>query len=393
MKETIRKILKEELGVPKGIINSAKLLYEKIISNLENFQEIEKNEFSLEIDEDFTFADFKIDQVKLDIQVIEHSHFNHISTIALQVETQGRIVEPKIKIKFKIIPKLNIKIILGAPENNWDYQDVKTFLESDRIEFIRSLSHELKHSYDHFKKPEETPLGFAEYRSYSEFNPDLPPLNQFLMNLYYTHSFESLVRPSELASVIDVQNIKQSDFLNFLTSDKTFKKLKEIQSFSYDNLKKELRDYLPKINEILMDLDEDVNISDDKKIDRMLNIFLVTLQNVKSKSLFGMLVSNPFEALFQQFRGSKDEYFRNSLKKIHRFKNADSFFEYYEKFFNFVSTKMIKKLGKLYAMSKVNESIIDWEKYHKVVNPKYQGFVKESKFFKAKNSGKPKKKS
>ena len=49
---------------------------------------------------------------------------------------------------------------------------------------------------------------------------------------------------------------------------------------------------------------------------------------------------------------------------------------------------MIKKISKLYAM--LNESIVDWEMYHKVVKPKYQGFVKESKFFKVKNNGKSK---
>jgi hypothetical protein len=40
-----------------------------------------------------------------------------------------------------------------------------------------------------------------------------------------------------------------------------------------------------------------------------------------------------------------------------------------------------------YAMAKkdnTNESIENWEAYHKVVKPKYTEFVKESKYFKTK---------
>jgi hypothetical protein len=47
----------------------------------------------------------------------------------------------------------------------------------------------------------------------------------------------------------------------------------------------------------------------------------------------------------------------------------------------------MKKLSKLYAMAKkdnTNESIENWEVYHKVVKPKYTEFVKESKYFKTK---------
>lgn len=93
------------------------------------------------------------------------------------------------------------------------------------------------------------------------------------------------------------------------------------------------------------------------------------------------------EAITGKIHPNKQKYFTQFIKKLNKFKNGQQFLEYQEKYFKFVTTKIMKKLSKLYDMTKkdnTNESIVNWEAYHKVVKPKYDTFVKESKYFKTK---------
>jgi len=205
--------------------------------------------------------------------------------------------------------------------------------------------------------------------------------------MYFVTVTENLVRPSELASIIDVEQVSRKDFLNFLTSNYTYKMLKEINYFSVEKFKKDLLEYLPMIEEILEELNVPTNISDDEKINKFLDIFLITVKNAKASELSGMLISNFMEAVTGKIHPNKEKYFTQFIKKLNKFKNGQQFLEYQEKYFKFVTTKVMKKLSKLYAMTKkdnTNESIVNWESYHKVVKPKYTEFVKESKYFKTK---------
>jgi hypothetical protein len=69
------------------------------------------------------------------------------------------------------------------------------------------------------------------------------------------------------------------------------------------------------------------------------------------------------------FKGKKDEFYTKYVRKLMRFdEDYKKYFEYEQKMFNFVATKMIKKISKVYAMTKddTNESNINWELWQKV---------------------------
>ena len=95
--------------------------------------------------------------------------------------------------------------------------------------------------------------------------------------------------------------------------------------------------------------------------------------------------------MFMGFSGDKNDFFNNYLSKLSKFQgNFKKYFEYEEKMFKFVASKMIKKISKIYAMTKndTNESIIDWELWQKL-NGKKQEIVTEFSFLKESNGRLP----
>lgn len=387
MRNRIKELLQEALGVPSGIVDSAKKIFTNLSTQVENVDEDSRDsEYDFEIEEDITISDVTFDGVNFTIKCSKNDYYGYIVIAGYNLATRGKKSDVSPIIHYEIPTTLNIEMMLVVP-SDFTFNDIKELFKTEKTEIIRSLTHELKHSFDHVKKPFEKPSESAKYSVYSKFRPGFEPINRLLHYMYFVTLAESLVRPSELASIIDVENISQRDFLKFLTSNSTYQRLKEINSFSVDKLKEELMEYIPGITEILEGLDEPSNISDDEKINRFLEIFLITLKNAKGRELYDMLVSGFMERMTGNIHPNKQKYFDQFIKKLEKFKNAQQFLEYQEKYFKFVTTKVMKKLSKLYAMAKkdnTNESIENWEAYHKVVKPKYTEFVKESKYFKTK---------
>jgi hypothetical protein len=387
MKNRIKELLQEALGVPLGIVDSAKKIFKNLLTQVENVDKDSRDsEYVFEIEEDITISDVTFDGVNFTIKCHEDDDYGSMVIAGYNVTTRGKKSDVSPIIRYEIPTTLSMEIMLLVP-SDFTFNDIIKLFKTEKTEIIKSLTHELKHSYDHVKKPFEHPSKSAEYSVYSNLRLGLEPINRLLHYMYFVTLTESLVRPSELSSIIDIENISQRDFLKFLTSNSTYQKLKEINSFSVDKLKEELMGYIPEITQILEQLNEPTNISDDKKINRFLDVFLMTLKNAKARELYDMLVSNFMEMVTGNIHPNKQKYFEQFIKKLEKFKNAQQFLEYQEKYFKFVTTKVMKKLSKLYAMAKkdnTNESIENWEAYHKVVKPKYTEFVKESKYFKTK---------
>jgi hypothetical protein len=387
MKNRIKELLQEALGVPLGIVDSAKKIFKNLLTQVENVDKDSRDsEYVFEIEEDITISDVTFDGVNFTIKCHEDDDYGSMVIAGYNVTTRGKKSDVSPIIRYEIPTTLSMEIMLLVP-SDFTFNDIIELFKTEKTEIIKSLTHELKHSYDHVKKPFEHPSKSAEYSVYSNLRLGLEPINRLLHYMYFVTLTESLVRPSELSSIIDIENISQRDFLKFLTSNSTYQKLKEINSFSVDKLKEELMGYIPEITQILEQLNEPTNISDDKKINRFLDVFLMTLKNAKARELYDMLVSNFMEMVTGNIHPNKQKYFEQFIKKLEKFKNAQQFLEYQEKYFKFVTTKVMKKLSKLYAMAKkdnTNESIENWEAYHKVVKPKYTEFVKESKYFKTK---------
>ena len=82
------------------------------------------------------------------------------------------------------------------------------------------------------------------------------------------------------------------------------------------------------------------------------------------------MTSNILEKMLG-LQGEKQRRLKKFIRKIQRFKNTEDFFRNEEKLFKFVANKMIKKISKLYAMTKSkNESIKEWDLYHELTKTK-----------------------
>jgi hypothetical protein len=186
---------------------------------------------------------------------------------------------------------------------------------------------------------------------------------------------ENLVRPSEFAGAIDAAGITKKEFYNFLMDNRTYKRLVEIRDFTYDKLKEELKNDMSKILEVFKANDIDyLGLSEDQIIDKTLKLFFINLKNWKAEMFHRLLSTNFIESLMG-FSNEKEKFFRKYINNLEKFgDNYSKYFEYEEKMFNFVATKMIKKIGKLYDMTKnvKTESIINWELWQKIKgeNPK-----------------------
>ena len=385
MKELIRKILKEELGVPDNIVNVANQIFDNILSNVkdnETIEELDNKEFIFK--DNFQIADLKFKKVEFSFDFRINHEDDNIQIAGMATGGTFKITK-KFKIKSTIDKNsFNLKFIIFVPETSTG-KDVKDYMTKEKVEFISSLTHELKHRYDDFKKPKTSLTARGEYQTYSSNGfGDITPINKFFHQLYFTHSIENLVRPSEFAGAIEAAGITKKGFYEFLTNYRTYKELKGIYNFTYEGLRESLIDYIPNIKKLfdINDIEYD-GLSNDEIIDKTLSLVLLNIKQWNAQSIHKLLIISPIE-MFMGFSGDKNDFFNNYLKKLSKFEgNFKKYFEYEEKMFKFVASKMIKKISKIYAMTKndTNESIINWELWQKL-NGNKQEIVTEFSFLK-----------
>jgi hypothetical protein len=391
MRELIRQILTEDVGVPKNIVNVANQIYNEVIDHIDDDEPIE----NFDNVDTYIRGKFKIGDLKFkNVTYMFEFHVNNVDDevgIAGMATAGGFKVTKKFKLKSTVDNNIfNIKFVIFAPPNATG-KDIKDYMKKEKIEFVSSISHELKHRYDDYKKPKTSLTDRAEYSSYvnNRFG-DIDPINQFIHNLYFIHSIENLVRPSEVAGALDAGEITKKGFYNFLTNSKVFKQLKEIQNFTYEGFRQDLMNYVDKIKVLFENSDvEYEGLTDEQIVDKTLDLLLLNLKGWKAESTHRLLLKNPFE-IITGFSGKKNKFFNNYLNKLSKYDgNYKQYFEHEAKMFNFVATKMIKKISKLYAMTKseTNESIINWELWHKIHGTE-QKIVTEFSYLKQNNKQK-----
>lgn len=389
MRDKIKKLLREALGVPEGILDAANNLYDIILHEfIDEDSESKEDEYEFDIDEKFTIGknnDYTINGFIFKVVVEEYDHIDKLFILAFGFGNRHQIEVNK-GIRLVNVPshKIHLMCKIAVPESGWEFNDILELFETRKEDIISSLAHELKHAYDAHKKQKISPYNTAMYHAYSNTRTGLPPIDKFVNNLYFIHSIESLVRPSEIGSIMKQRGVKQKEFLDFLTNNDIYKKLKAISNFSVDDLREELKEYISQINKILEILELPTDISDEDKVEKMLDITYKTLINVKGQSIFN-ITTNPMEKMISIIDSDKKEFIDKMINTINRFPTYKEFFDYEEKMFRFTSKKIIKKISKLYAMTDVNEtSIKEWDLYQQTNKNRFEGFVKESKYIKKK---------
>jgi hypothetical protein len=366
---SIKKVLLERLGVPEGILETAEKLYDDIIRELSQntFDENEK-EYEFDFNVNYKISDLDIDSVKVYFEINKWNNTSKKDYVILGFATPFESTSYNDSEKLTIVTSFDefiVKFKFLVPQD-WKFEELVNLIKKNKLDILNSLSHELMHAYDSHKSGYDDASERANYQAAQSVSFGIEPIDKFLHLLYFTHAAENVVRPTEIAMAIKSGKVSQKNFLNFLKDNSTYKMLDEARNFSYEKLKNELKDFIPDIDRIGQKMNHDMGSNDEEKIDEILRIVYVNLINNKAQSYVDLMTSNIIEKMLG-LQGKKGEYFQKFLKKIQKFNNTKDFFVNEEKLFKFVANNMIKKISKLYDMTKSdNKSIKDWDLYHKV---------------------------
>jgi plasmid maintenance system antidote protein VapI len=162
--------------------------------------------------------------------------------------------------------------------------------------------------------------------------------------------------------------VEKDKFVDFITSQEVYKKFKSISNLTFDDLIEDMRNHMPRINEILNEVGEGgLYDNDEDKIKRVLELLYINLGNHIIKGYHELLTENFMENLFG-FSGDKKELFENFIKTVTKYKSDPiKFYEYEIDRMRKISTKMIKKISKVFGLiDDKNKSIKDWDLHTKI---------------------------
>ena len=365
--EQYKFLLKEASGVPENITNVASQIYNQLIKDLKNDEQLIK---------DFNNTKFKIvGNFEVGDITFKDSYINLSLTVGGdEIEYFGFAVNPKDYQYFtkdlKLRPKNEIlPIIVDVSfmvSDNTTIKDFKNHLITSESKYVPTLSHEIKHIYDFIKNPNPNIGSMANYVTNTSMSVD--EFEEFFFNLYYIENAENLVRPTEIMAQIEKLGITKKDFLTFITSNEVVTQLKKIQSFSFENLyntilkerleknknRKELNhatlEYVPlppkKESEVIEklnnDLDEIFQINKRKRIES----FILVLEEMFDT-----------KEISEEYKQNAIEKFKNDTNNLFG-GNYANFYKAAEKLMKNKSTEVLRKIYGLYALVKDNPNNI-----------------------------------
>lgn len=384
------KLITEAVGVPEGIIQAGETLYEIVSNELKKINSKEE-EYEFNIFENIIVSDITFTKINIKIMVEEIDEYDGKPLIASMGARNTFRFDEGVMLQFNHISRtINLQINFIVSKD-WDETELyQTFIE-DEIKTKSIMSHEVMHRFQKQKQRNELIGRTADYQAYSsgKLNFGIPVLDKFMRFSYFIQTAENVVRAPEIASRMIQKGIKKEDFLDFINNDEVFVELKEIRDFSYDYLIGKLYDEMKYVDRLLEHIDEDpTQMSDEEKIKSVLELVYVNLANLKSdifdnyfytaseklRNLFGDNNKN----LFGDNKNLNKEKVRNNFNNhITKYRNREmDFFKDECERFNYVSTKLMKKISKIYSLipdekGQTNESILDWELHQKLMEKRY----------------------
>jgi hypothetical protein len=354
----IKRPLVERLGVPEGILDIAEEIYPEILLSIGNNDTVGMLEnSSMYVKGNFNINDFNFNRILFNYKIFEG---DDLEIIGMSQSTNSKLTD---KYKLKTVPNdgmVELTIFISGPKSIKGL-NIKELFEENKKTVISSLSHELKHSYDDYKDS----LGDVQLRSnyevYTKERFGVRPIDSFLERLYFTSSIESLVRPTEVASLLKMGNITKKGFYDFIKNDRTYKLLTELSKFNIEDWRNEIKEYIPEIIKFFKSNGvEGVDVLDeDEIVDEFLRVCYYNIKNWKVEQTYNIFLNREIERLIG-FMPEKEQMFRKHLNKINRF--GDDYKKYYEyeaKTIRYVADNLRKKIAKLFDMAKdeKNESI------------------------------------
>lgn len=385
-------LIKEAVGVPENIIQEGKKLYEIVASKLKSITSTK---------EEYLFKNIEID---LTISDVNFTHLNFLVYVNVLEDYEG--VEPVIaamgvgnEFNFDeaIMMQINaetstidLQIQFVAPDG-WQPNDLYMVFIEQKIHNTSIMAHELMHRFRRSKKTKGLAGDTADYQAYAsgKLNFGIPIISEFMRYSYFIQNEESVVRPTEVASRMIQKGITREKFYEFITQDETIKELKKIQNFSFEYLIQSLKDQMDRVFALLEYAGENPKEnSPEENIKMVLELVYINLANLKMEFFENFILSRE-ETMFSKM-GSFSQLFggrqpsENKTKLLNKYRNHVTKYENKEmdffkdecERFNYVATKLIKRISKVYSLipdekEQTNESILDWELHQKLMEKKY----------------------
>jgi hypothetical protein len=366
----MRQRIKEAVGVPANIEIVAQNLYNDIAKKLKNKEigpeDVVKFKF-INKDGRYSFADFNPNFITVEFGLGTYSGdaIDNITGNKITgglVHSMGFSKESKLNDVFDLVSVdtdggIELNIDYAQPENDdeWSGDKILNTMKNNADNTVSSLAHELKHAYDNYKKPVEKLVDRSNYAGFQRARSGVRPMDQFMFNMYFINQIENLVRPTEsYVEMVSNGVVTKEQFLKFLLNSKTYKTLVKMRDYSFDDLKNELKEYEPQIDEYL---DNTVNNYDsssmdiDEKVNYFLKIFAIKISQKVHEVRKNMLTPNIFQMLFGGGNPDANNFLESTLGDLTKMmENPNKF--YYTSIENMkkIAIKMMKKLSKLYSL-------------------------------------------
>jgi hypothetical protein len=390
------KFINEALGVPEKILDAAEVLFDIVANNIKSINQKE-NEYGFRGKLDFELGGKKkiiIDSYELHVEVEELDGYDGEVMITSMGMAQSFKFDRKVMMK-RIEPSSTAEVsITYGVSGEWEPHELYDALMKERVLHLSSIAHELKHKYDKQAKELDLIGRDAEYTATQRRSTFGIPVidHKFFRYMYYTSIAENLVRTTEIASKLKSKNITKSQFKEFLEGNRVYKELLEIKNFTFDNLIEGMKEQMNRVDALLNHIGEDPEgMSENEKIDMVLHLVYVNLVNMRMGTFMEMISDkgDSVRDFLMQLTGQVPSFLKDEDEEKKMDNLRDKFFNYVTKFkdnptqffkdecekFNYVSTKMLKKISKLYDLAKdddeVNESIINWELHQQLLEKKY----------------------
>lgn len=386
----VTQLLSEAVGVPKNIIESASELYEIVLSQIKNLDRHDTKQEFYEEDLNLSISDYIIDELDLTVTIDEIDGYDGPVVMASAGVSSDFTFDRNVLMKVNYKDNsIDLYLNFISPESGWEPQEVYQLFIEDRVNLISILAHEMKHKFDKQKKLADLIGSDADYQTYSSSGLEfgIPIINEFMRYSYFIQGVENLVRPTEMATRMKLNGITRDKFRDFFENDKVIVELKQIRNFSYDYLVEKLKEQMGSVEGLLSHANVPYEtMSEDEKIEVVMDIVYVNLLSAK-KDNFDRMTSDGNEmrrALMRSLgMGNNDEdegleevrnKFLNHISKYQN--NVHKFFVDECERFNYETTKLIKKISKIYSLipsdnEQTNESIINWELHQKLMEKRY----------------------
>lgn len=360
----MKKNLQEIVGVPEHILESGEKLYNIILEKLKRDSTISYNSND-NIEYVLNNLDLKINELTIKkINLLVELEFENtdgeimVGGAGFAPRMTHEAKEKFVSMSLEDPSNAYLSMLIYLPEGETvAIGDVYHFLKQNSYELIPTLSHELKHAYDSFKKTTQPLSNTPEYQAKVNFSGfGIRPLKMFFHNLYLSTLVETLVKPTEVAARMRLENVKQTKFLEFLLNDKTFKEFMEMKNYTFEQLYSELESKVDIIIRRFKQSNIPVPNSNPEIIKRALELAYINFTQLQLDELRKILLRTDFE-VYELIIGFDPEsvrgkYFEKKFKEYTKYKdNPMGFYTHEIQQLNEVGQRMIKKIGKLYAIA------------------------------------------